>query len=93
MFEGHGSEKYTTRFPVYWKVMFDLCVVTGVVTRKQNVCVIYLIYHDKRNPQHQIKSHLIASQIIKNYTLNFVFYGHYSLYIIQVQTISHYVIS
>ena len=73
MFEGHKSEKYSTRFPVYWNVMFDLCRVTGVVTRKQNVCVIYLIYHDKRNPQHQIILHLIASQIVKSDTLNFFY--------------------
>ena len=49
---------------------------------------------DKRNPQHQIVSNLIASQIIKNYTLNLlIFFLFYSLDIIQLQIISHYVIS
>ena len=45
--------------------------------------VLCLIYHDKRNPQHQIISLLIASQFIKNHTLNFflliLFIIHYSI--------------
>ena len=51
----------------------DACLypVTGVFSRKQNV--FCLIYHDKRNPQHEIISHLRASQIIKDDTLDFFY--------------------
>ena len=44
--------------------------------------VLCLIIQGKRNPQHQITSHLIASQIIKNYSLNFFFIDiiHYALF-------------
>ena len=70
----------------------DACLypVTGVFSCKQNV--FCLIYHDKRNPQQEIISHLRASQIIKNDTLDF-FYWYYSFYIIQLQIISDYVLS
>ena len=54
--------------------------------------VLCLIYHDKRNPQHQIISHLIASQIIKNYTLNFFFIDiiHYTLFNYKLLVITEY---
>ena len=57
------------------------CPVTDEVTRKHNPYVLCLIYHDKRNLQHQIISHLIASQIIKNDTLIFfIDIIHYTLF-------------
>ena len=53
-----------------WKLMivFVLSLARSPVNETHVLC---LICHDKGNPQHQIISHLIASQIIKNYTLNF----------------------
>ena len=53
-----------------WKLMsvFGLSLAWSPVNKKYVLC---LIYHDKKNLQHQIISHLIASQIIKNDTLNF----------------------
>ena len=89
--EDRRSEKYTTRIPIYWNDTWKLmCVIVlsmpwSPINKTYMLC---LIYYEKRNPQHQIISHLIASQIIKNYTLNF-FYWYYSLYIIQLQIISH----
>ena len=48
----------------------DVCLYPGVVTRKQNICVMSYLSRQK-HPQHKIISHLIASQIIKNFTLKF----------------------
>ena len=82
VFEGHKSEKYSSRFPVYWNdtwklmVVFVLSLGWSLVNKTYVLC---LIYHDKRNPQHQIISHLIASQIIKNDTLNFFLIIHQSI--------------
>ena len=83
MSDGHRSEKYTTRFPMYGndttKLMsvFVLSLAWSPVNKTYVLC---LIYHEK-NSQHQIVSHLIASQIVKNYTLIF-FIGiiHYTLF-------------
>ena len=97
MFEDHKSEKYTTRFPMYWndtwKLMsvFVLSLAWSPVNKTDVLC---LIYHGKRNPQHQLISHLIATQIIKSYTLNFFcYYWYYALYLIPLQNIGYYVIS
>ena len=68
--------------------VFDLSLVWSPINKMYVLC---LIYHGKRNLQHQMISHPIASQTIKNDTLNFFYY--YSLYIIQLQIISHYLIN
>ena len=67
MFEDHKSEKYTARFPICWndtwKLMFAfvLSLAWSPVNKTYMLCVIY---HDKRNPQHQIISHLIATILV-----------------------------
>ena len=48
--------------------VFFLSLASSPVSKMYVLC---FIYHDKRNPLHQIISHLIVSQIIKNDTLNF----------------------
>ena len=83
MFEDHRPEKYTTKCPICgndtWKLtsVFFLSLAWSPVNKTYVLC---LIYHEK-NSQHQIVSHLIASQIVKNYTLIF-FIGiiHYTLF-------------
>ena len=70
------SSALTTRFPMHWNDTWKLMSVFVLSLNK--TYVLCLIYHDKRNPQHQIILHLIASQIIKSDTLNF-FYWYYSL--------------
>ena len=54
--------------------------LAGLLVKK--TYVLCLIYHEKVNPQHQIISQLIASQIIKNDTLIFFFIDiiHYTLF-------------
>ena len=74
------------------EVNVHLCPITGVVlvTSKQNVSVISLVYLDKSSPQHQI-IYLRASQIIKNYTLIFLLMSFIIYY--SITNYSHYVIS
>ena len=80
--EDRRSEKYTTRIPIYWNDTWKLmCVIVlsmpwSPINKTYMLC---LIYYEKRNPQHQIISHLIASQIIKNDTLNFFLIIHQSI--------------
>ena len=95
MFEDHRSETYTSRFPMYWNntwKLMSVLVLWLVWSSVNKTYVLCLIYHDERNPHHQIISQLIASQIIKNYTLN-SFYWYYSLYTIQLKIISRKLIS
>ena len=58
-----------------------LCPVTGVVTRKQNVCAMSYLSRESKSSA-PIISQLIASQIIKNDTLIFFFIDiiHYTLF-------------
>ena len=66
-----------------WKLMsvFVLPLAWSPVNKTYMLC---LISHDKRNLQHKVISHLIASEIIKIGTF---FYWYYTLWIIQLQII------
>ena len=62
------------------EVNVSLCPVTGVVTRKQNVCIVSYLSRQKKSSTPN-NTHVIASPIIKNY--NYIFsidIIHYTLF-------------